>query len=216
MSDDDKARLRFELANANMQSIGQAQAKYVTALLTYVCLVWGLFILGGSGMKIDLGSMTLDQEGVWKITPFVTLVLTLAYIGSVTAAMPAFAELQDAVKDLFGTRSFSMFALDTHKNIVDYLARLQLQPYTKTRTSADDAESKQWWRRFHHLILPAIFIGSAITSYTAIRRLTEPASLVVLALSWAFFGVQVLYSARPMLRNVWRFFGAPPEHNVYH
>jgi hypothetical protein len=41
---DKKAKLTFELADANVQSIGRAQGVYVTALLTYICLVWALFL----------------------------------------------------------------------------------------------------------------------------------------------------------------------------
>ena len=40
LSENEKAKLRFELANSNLQSIGRAQGIYFTALLVYVCLFW--------------------------------------------------------------------------------------------------------------------------------------------------------------------------------
>lgn len=217
MTDDEKAKLRFELANENVQSISQAQAKYVTALLTYIAIVWALFFLGGE-TAIDVMGLHVGVTGVWTITPFVTMILTLAYIGSVTAAIPAVAELQEAAKGVFSEKTHSLFELDTHKNIVDYLARLQMWPFSKTRTPADDSKPKPLWRRLHQLILPAIFVASALTSCWALYLLQggKTTDYLALRLGQGSLIVQVLYSLRPVFRNVWRMFGASPSSNVYH
>lgn len=64
ITDDEKAKLRFEPANANVQSIGRAQGVYVTALLTYICLVWGLFFVGGNEISIHLAGFDLKVTGI--------------------------------------------------------------------------------------------------------------------------------------------------------
>jgi hypothetical protein len=216
ISDDEKAKLRFELANANLQSIGRAQGLYVTALLTYICLVWGLFFVGSNEVSVHLGWVDLKVDGVWRITPFVLLVLTLAYIGTVTAATPAFAHLREAEKELFGSRDQSFFGFDTHKNIVDYIALLQIWPRGKTRKPTDDGGTETFSRRLHHLILPALLFWSAITSYWAVHELSKLGSDRAASIfGWSCFGLQVAYSLRPLRRFLWRFFGAKRTSDAY-
>jgi len=216
ISDEDKAKLRFELANANMQSIGRAQGVYVTALLTYVCLVLAIPFFGTGGQAtIHLGMLDLNADGVLKITPFVIMVLTLAYIGTVTAAIPALAQLREAERNLFGSEDHTFFALDTHKNIVDYVAILQLYPRDRTRTPMDDGGPRA--NRLHHLILPLIFIGSAATSGWALLRLSalESTHCAAMIVGWTCFGLQVAFSVRPTWRFLRRISGVDRTHNVY-
>ncbi len=217
ISDDEKAKLRFELANANLQSIGRAQGLYVTALLTYICLVWGLFFVGSNEVSVHLGWVDLKVDGVWRITPFVLLVLTLAYIGTVTAATPAFANLRKAERELFGSQDQSFFGFDTHKNVLDYLALLQVWPWGETRKPTDDTVAKPIRRRLPHLILPALFLGSAFTSYWAVHKLSQLRSShrAALIFGWCCFGLQVVYSVRPTGRTLGRFFGAKRTSDVY-
>jgi hypothetical protein len=219
LPDVEKAKLKFELANANAQSIGRAQGLYVSALLTYICLVWALFFAGTGEVSIHLGWLDLKVDGIWRITPFVTLVLTLAYIGTVTAMMPALANLREAEKELFGSEEHSIFEIDTHKNLLDYLAILQLNPFGKTRKPKDDVAVESFLGRVPSLILPTLFSGSAFTSYWAIRELSKlgPPSLSgALIFGWSCFGLQMAFSLRPMSRFVWRFFGARGTSDVYH
>jgi hypothetical protein len=219
LPDSDTTKLKFELANQNMQSIGRAQGLYVTALLTYMCLVWAVFFVGTNDFSIHLGWIDVKVGGIWRITPFVLLVLTLAYIGTVTAAMSALAQLRSTEKDLFGTNEHSLFEIDTHKNMIDYLARLQLNPFGNTRMPKDETGEESILRRTPHLILPILFIGSAVTSLWAIHELSKNsiAGQVhwFLVFDWVCFGLQVLYSLRPMRRFVWRFFGAKRTSDVY-
>src|SRR5215469_2284144 len=100
LSDAERTKLKFDLANTNLQSIGRAQGIYATALLTYICLVWANFFAGSGDMSVHVGWFDLKVEGIWKITPFVILILTLAYIGTLTAAVPALAQLREAEKDV--------------------------------------------------------------------------------------------------------------------
>jgi hypothetical protein len=217
ISDDEKAKLRFELANANLQSIGRAQGLYVTALLTYICIVWGLFFVGSNEVSVHLGWLDLKVDGVWRITPFVLLVLTLAYIGTVTAAVPAFTQLRKAENELFGSRDHSFFGFDTHKNLLDYFAVLQFLPWGKTRKREDDTGSEPILHRLHHLILPALFLSSWSTSYLAIHELANirPLHRASLIVGWCCFGLQIAFSLRPLCRCLGRFFGAKGKSDVY-
>ena len=74
ISDDEKAKLRFELANANLQSVSRAQGVYLTALLIYMCFVWATYLTrSGEALTLHLTWLELKMDAVWKITPFVTL-----------------------------------------------------------------------------------------------------------------------------------------------
>jgi hypothetical protein len=160
--------------------------------------------------------MDVPVEGIWTVTPFVTLVLTLAYIGTLTAMIPALSDLRQAEKDLFGSQAYSLFAVDTTKNIVDYLAILQLMPRGRTHTPADDPGTKPWSLRLHHLILPAVFLGSLWTSYSAIRHLAaRSADFSTLILTFACLEVQAAYTVRPLWRYVRRLAGADRMEDVY-
>jgi hypothetical protein len=217
ISPDEKAKLRFELANANMQSVGRAQGLYVTALLTYICLVWGLFFVGTSELSLHLGWLDLKVDGVWRITPFVLLVLTLAYIGTLTAAIPAVKQLRQAENELFGSQDHSFFELDTHKNLIDYLAVLQFRPWGTTRGQGDDTGREPILRRLHHLILFVLFVGSAFTSYWAVHQTSLLGSSHRAA---SIFGkcclvVQIAFSLRPLWRVLCRFYGAKRASDVF-
>ena len=147
------------------------------------------------------------------------LELSLAYIGTLTAAMSALAQLRSIEKELFGTNEHPLFAIDTHKNLIDYLAGLLLNPFGKTRIPKDQASGETFLRRTPHLILPTLFAGSAFTSFWAIRELSRNSMLSQnrwsMIFDWTCFGLQVLYSLRPMRRFVWRFFGAKRTSDVY-
>src|SRR5712671_4256268 len=99
ISDDEKAKLRFELANANFQSVSRAQGLYLTALLVFLCLVWAMFL--GEANTLPLEGVEFKMDAVWKITPFVTMVLTLAVVGTLNAALSAYADLKDAGGEIF-------------------------------------------------------------------------------------------------------------------
>lgn len=217
ISEDEKAKLRFELANENLQSIGRAQGLYVTALLTYICLFWALFFVGSSELSIHLGWLDVRVGGLWGITPFVLLILTLAYIGTVTAARPAFAKLREAEKQLFGSQDQSFFGFDTHKNLIDYIALLQFWPWGKTHEPTDDAQVKPMRRRLPHLILPVLFLGSAFTSYWAIHESSKlwQSHRAAVIFGWCCLGLQSAFSLRQMRRFLWRFFGAKQTSDVY-
>lgn len=206
LPDGERAKLRFDLANANLQSIGRAQGFYVTALLAYICLAWGA---GNGEISFHLAWLDLKVAGIWGITPFVLLILTLCYIGTITAAMPAFKRLQEVGKEVFGAEEHSMSSLETHKNMIDYLVVLQLNPRTETRTPTDDVEPPPISRRIPHLILPIIFIGSAVTSFWAAVKLSQSgSSLFVILFGWSCVVIQIAYSVRPVCRFGARFLGA--------
>jgi hypothetical protein len=217
LSDDDRAKLRFELANANLQSVSRAQGLYVTALLIYICFVWLTFLTrSGEGVTIHMEWLELKSDAIWKITPFITMVLTLAATGTINATMSAYTELREVSAELFGSRFEALFHVDTHKNVVDYLALLQILPWGKTRRPADSHGRQHLWLRFHHLIFPCLFLMSLATSYCAVRQASlSPNHGVFLAIGWTCFGFQTLFSVRPMWRWIGRVFGAERTNDVY-
>lgn len=197
LPEDEKAKLRFELTNANLQSVGRAQALYLSTLLVYICVVWVMFLTGsGETDKLHFGWLELKMDAVWAITPFVMMVLTLAVVGTLNAVVSAYSDLQDAGRDLLGSDFGSLFEVDTHKNVIDYLERLQIFPRGKTRKPSDHHGREPLWLRSHHLIFPVLFIISLFTSWWAVHR---PKPAVFWALSWICFAVQVLFSVRPMV-----------------
>lgn len=215
ITEDEKARLRFELANANVQSIGRAQGRYATALLAFIAVLWAFSLVGDSEAVLHLDGLDLKADGLWSITPPVMLVLVLGYIGTLTAFAPALAQLHEAEERLFGSERSPLFNLDTHKNIIDYLARLQVKPWGRTSWPTEETP-EQWWRRLTHLILPVVFAFSWITSYWAVHR----SQLLhfhwyALTFDWACLVFQAAFSVRPIYRCVKRFSGAEWSSDVY-
>lgn len=216
-SDDDKVKLRFDLANANLQSISRAQGLYLTTLLIYICFVWAMYLTkSGEAITLHLAWLELKMDGVWKITPFITMVLTLAVIGTINATVSAYAEVQDVGTTLLGSRFEALFQVDTHKNVIDYLALLQILPWGKTRKPADSQGHPSIWIRLHHLIFPGLLILSLFTSYWAVHQASFGSKpRVFLAVGWTCFGMQALYSIRPIWRWIRRLFGAKRTDDVY-
>jgi len=110
------------------------------------------------------------MDAVWQITPFVVMVLTLAVVGTLNATNSAYAELKEAGTKLFGSDFGTLFAVDTHKNVIDYLALLQILPWGRTRQPTDAHGGQPILLRLHHLIFPTLFALSFATSYWAVRQ----------------------------------------------
>jgi hypothetical protein len=216
ISEDDKAKLRFELANTNLQSVSRAQGIYLTALLIYICFVWAMYLTrSGEALTLHLAWLELKMDGVWKITPFITMVLTLAVVGTLNATVLAYAEVNDAGKALFGSRFESLFEVDTHKNVIDYLALLQILPWGKTRKQ-DESARQLILVRLRHLIFPVLFLLSLGTSGWAVYQASYgPRPRVFMVIGGICFGLQAVFSIRPMYRWLGRLFGAKRTDDVY-
>jgi hypothetical protein len=217
-TEDEKVKLRFELANANLQSISRAQGLYLGTLLVYMCIVWAKHLTGSEGPdKLHFEWIELNMAAVWAITPFVTMVLTLAIVGTLNSMISAYADVQDAGGILFGSDFGSLFDVDTHKNVIDYLDRLQIFPWGKTRKPKESHGKQPLWLRSHHLIFPVLFAMSLATSwYAAHRSSFSPRPTFFWTLDWVCFAVQALFSVRPLYRWIRRFAGAKKTDDVYH
>ena len=212
-AEDDKDRIRFELAHANLLSITNAQRFYLSTLLVFLCLVWGWVFVGeGEAVTIQLLGVGLKTGGVWKITPLVTTLLSLALIGSINAAGPAWMELKRAFAKcgITAPRSDPIFYdLDTHKNIFDYLAFLRIRP----ERNLGDIKDLDRRRRFgfRHFLYPSLFLASIYTAYRAVQEpfaagnKSSHAGFVIYG--WLCVGLQCLYALRPVYRAVCRFLG---------
>lgn len=216
ISDDDKAKLRFELANANLQSVSRAQAIYLTGLLVYMCFVWATDLTqSGEALTLHLAWLELKMDAIWKITPFITMVLTLAVAGTLNATVLAYADVNDAGEALFGSKFKSLFEVDTHKNVIDYLALLQILPWGKTG-KLNEAKRQPPLQRLRHLIFPVLFFLSLFTSFWAVRQaFYGPKPRTFMVIGGICFGLQTLFSIRPMWRWLGRSFGAERSHDVY-
>ncbi|HXN53898.1 MAG TPA: hypothetical protein VN943_18350 [Candidatus Acidoferrum sp.] len=167
-------------------------------------------------VTVQLLGISLQTAGVWKITPLVTTLLSLALIGSLNAAGPAWAELRQAFRDLGlqAPRCDPIFYnLDTHKNIFDYFSFLRLPPEGSSTDAGDIDSLEQKTKRFNlrHFLYPSLFIVSIYTTYRAVR---EPLAFVGVThhklswlYRWSFFGVQAAYCVRPIYRALCRFSG---------
>lgn len=197
--------------------MSRAQGLYLSALLIYICFVWVMFLTrSGEAVTLHFEWLELKMDAVWKITPFITMVLTLAVVGTLNATVSAYAELKDAGSELFGSNFGTLFQVDTHKNVIDYLALLQILPRGKTRKPADSHGHQPVWLRLHHLIFPALFILSLSTSCWAVyQAFYSPKPRVFLAIGTICFGLQVLFSVRPMWRWFRRLCGAKRTDDVY-
>jgi hypothetical protein len=212
--EDDRIKLRFQLANENLQSISRAQGLYLTTLLVYICVVWAMYY--GATDKVGVAGIDIKIEAVWKVTPFIVMILTLAVIGTLNATMSAYAELKDAGRALFGESFEGLFCVDTNKNLIDYIALLQVVPWTKTRLPTDSHSDQSLWIRLHHLIFPGLFALVSFTSYFSIGRASlndSPRFIVVFG--WCCFGCQALFLIRPMWRWFDRLFGASSTATSY-
>jgi hypothetical protein len=210
--DDECLKLRFDLANKNLQSVSRAQGLYLTALLVYICLVWAMYLTGTTTLKFE--SLELKIDAVWKITPFVTVVLTLAVVGTLNAAISAYAQVKEAGNALLGPDFGTLFAVDTYKNVIDYLALLQILPWGRTHTPADSHGNQSFLLRLRHLIFPSLFLFSISTSIFAVRQITSnPRFFVVFG--WACLAFQALFSIRPMWRWFQRLRGVAATHDAY-
>ena len=217
ISEEDKKRLKFEFATANLQSISSAQGKYVTALLVYLCFVWAVFVTGSNQtVRLSILGFELNTGGIWSITPFVTMVLTLAVIGSLNAASSAFKEVQKTQEQLLGeVDDISFFCIDTHKNIVDYLGLLQISGI-RTRKQLKLDESVPFWLRLHNLIFPSIFLLSLFTSGWGIYKLSfDPKSHPFVLVGGVCIVIQSIFTIRPLIRMVGRVFIIDKNHSVY-
>ncbi|MGA2429655.1 MAG: hypothetical protein ABSH13_14245 [Candidatus Acidiferrum sp.] len=214
LNDDDRAKLRFELANANLQSVSRAQGIYLTALLVYICLVWAMYVMGTATVHME--SLELKMDAVWQISPFVIMVLTLAVVGTLNATASAYRELREAGSAIFGPDFGSLFAIDTYKNVIDYLALLQILPWGRTRNPTDSHGDQPLLLRLHHLILPGLFAISFATSYWSVRQASfRPQLRFFLVFGWVCLFIQLIFSARPFYRWGVRLFGAKRTNDAY-
>jgi hypothetical protein len=206
---DTGAKLAFDLAYSNLQSISRAQRLYLTALLLYLCLVWGWFFVGNrEAVSLQLLGVMLRTEGFWTITPLVTTLLTLALIGSINAAGPVWKRLREAFSKVgipAPECSVVFYQLDTDKNIFDYFTFLKLHPEKLPREERR-ARFDLW-----HFLYPSLFAASIYTNYRAwmeaygIGEAWHHLGFQTYALVCLF--LQTAYAVRPFYRATCRFLG---------
>jgi hypothetical protein len=203
----------FDLAHEQFKSISKAQYFYVSTLLIYLAIVWAWHLTGLSGtVPGQVLGITLSANGLWAITPGVSTALALGLIGSVNAAGPAWHRLRNIAHalDVHVVSGVALYDLDSHKNFLDYLTYLRLNPEGPVR--------EQSGQRFSglHFLYPLVF---ALSIYTSVRAIGELGGLgnllgspLLLVYACGCTALQIMYSIRPWYRASVRFWrGKLPE-----
>ncbi|MFY9559882.1 MAG: hypothetical protein WAQ52_06590 [Terriglobales bacterium] len=218
MADEERAESwrSFDLAHQNLQSISKAQHFYLSTLLAYLSVVWGwYFVAAKEALSIQIFGITLKTGGLWVVTPGVTTALSLALIGAVNAAGPAWGRLREQAGHIgvgWLTCAVTFYQLDTHKNLFDYLTYLRLHP--------EKPPSEEPRRRFYvwHFLYPSLYAWSIYTSFRAVIEVWGFRGLfhhrAALLYGTTCLALQTVYSVRPWWRAICRFLGVR-THAVY-
>ena len=118
------------------------------------------------------------------------------------AALPAKKALEEVAQrvglDTVTSCSFAFYDLDTDKNVLDYLTFLKVSPTTNEFSQMDRHNIRQF-------LYPAVVVLSMFTTIFALSGISHGwlcRSYVV-----GCFGIQLLFSVRPVTRSIRRFRG---------
>ncbi len=198
---EDKKRL-FELQLANFQSIGKTQKLFLTALVSYLALVWGWYTFGsGNEVSVQVLGVSVKASGFWPVTPLVLTFLCLGLIGAVNAIGPVWSRLAATAKSF----EAEFYDLDLNKNFVDYLTFLRIHP--EKAVARPDATVRF---NIQHFYYPILVVGSIYTTYFSMAKL--PPTYFYTVYCCICLGFQALFSVRIFWRAICRFLGVRLRH----
>src|SRR5579864_2840194 len=126
MTGTDSDRLLFDLQLANFLAIGKTQKNLLIVLMSYLGLIWVYAFRTSGELSIQLLGVSLRAQGFWPVAPAALTVLSLAFVGAINAAAPAWTALQKTSKAL--KLHLEFYDFDVQKNLLDYLTFLTLHP----------------------------------------------------------------------------------------
>lgn len=189
-------KLLFDLQLANFLAIGKTQKNLLIVLMSYLGLIWVYASRSSGEISIQLLGVSLRAGGFWPVAPAALTVLSLALVGAINAAAPAWRALQETSKAL--DLDLEFYDFDIQKNLLDYLTFLTLRP-------EQPLEARNRERRFSltHFLYPSVLIGTLYTTFYSIRQL--PRTPVWILYVAGCMAVQVAFSQRIYWRAICRF-----------
>jgi len=195
----------FEIHKASMEAVGKAQGRFVNALLSYLAILWGWWLMRPSDMTVDFPLVKLNPAGLWALTPAVLTVLSLSLIGSLNIMGPVWKRLSDSTDRLEQKVFFT--DLDVNKNVIDYLVYLRIRPEGPVEpTKAPIQTSRKW--SLYVFSYPLLLLFSIASTFLADYK-GAPASFRLYVYGCGF--LQVLFSVRIWYRAFCRFLGIRRE-----
>lgn len=193
----DSDKLLFDLQLANFLAIGKTQKNLLIVLMSYLGLTWVYASRSSGEISIQLLGVSVRAGGFWPVAPAALTVLSLALVGAINAAAPAWRALEKTSKSL--NLHLEFYDFDIQKNLLDYLTFLTLRP-------EQHLEERNRVRRFSftHFLYPSVLVGTLYTTFYSTRQL--PGTPI-----WVFYvvgciSVQVAFSLRIYWRAICRFF----------
>ena len=78
MAEGEENERLFDLQLANFQSVSKTQKLFLTALVSYLALVWGWYTFGaGNEVSVQVLGVSVKASGFWPVTPVVLTFLCL-------------------------------------------------------------------------------------------------------------------------------------------
>ena len=157
----------FEFQLANFQSVSKTQKLFVTALVSYLALVWGWYKFGsGSEVSVQVLGVSVKASGFWPVTPVVLTFLCLGLIGAINAMGPVWNRLETTAKSL----QAEFYDLDVNKNFIDYLTFLRIHP--EEAVARPDPRAGRF--NIQHFYYSILIVASIYTTYFSIAKLPPP------------------------------------------
>jgi hypothetical protein len=183
----------------SMAAAGRSQARFVTALLGFLALVWGWHFMRPTGLAIQVLGVTLVPTGLWTISPAVLTVLVLSLIGSMNIMGPIWKRLRDCA-DRLG-QVFFWTDLDPNKTLIDFFTYLTIWPEGMVEPVTAPKEDERY--RFAVFSYPAVTLLATMTTGMSDYPCAPFRYRVYV---YACVVVQGLFSFRIWYRAVCRFF----------
>ena len=193
----------FNLQLANFQSISKTQKIFLTALVSYLSLVWGWYTFGsGNEVSVQVFGVSVKASGFWPVTPLVLTFLCLGLIGAINALGPVWNRLEATAKAF----QAGFYDLDVNKNLIDYLTFLRIHP-EKAVERPDPRAARFNIQHFYYLIP---IVASIYTTYFSIARL--PPTYFYTAYCCGCLAFQAVFAVRIFWRAICRFLGVRNQH----
>jgi hypothetical protein len=195
----------LQIHRDSVASLGKAQARFLTALLTFLVVLWGEHFLSLHDDFMLLG-IKIGSALLWTIAPAVLTILSLGVIGSMNLMGPAWIRFSDAATAM--GRVFFWSDIDVHKTIIDYLVLgLKIHPEAAVESTVPLTPAEELLQsRFRLSVFsyPAVLFFAFLTTLWTDYPGSSPRFK---AYVFGLAGIQLLYQVRIWWRSGCKFFG---------